>query len=266
LCVLLLSLSLSLLYRNSLSFFKQERFPNQNLSERNTLFGSVPLNAALSFGRVEVAKFLLQKGASLNDEEFTGQTILHAISKSDDTDLDFVREILKKLETPSIYVNQKMKGKTLKWRCWYRFARFCTRTGCSRSGLLENLAFQSGSTSLHFAVRNGDVDLVNLLLAHGANPSIKNHLGMSPLDCCNAFPEIRGALKKLILTKAKTSQHTITLHRRNSTATEMQFPMYLVPLEQLQRLYGGTEAMFDRIEAHQELKDRGELVLWEDLP
>jgi len=56
------------------------------------------------------------------------------------------------------------------------------------------------------------------------------------------------------------------LHRRNSTATDAKFPMYLISLDQLQRLYGGTEPRYDRIEAHQELLRRGELVRWVDLP
>ena len=56
------------------------------------------------------------------------------------------------------------------------------------------------------------------------------------------------------------------LHRRISTATDMKFPMYLVPLAQLERLYGGKEPRYDRIEAHQEFLSRGELVRWIDLP
>jgi len=59
---------------------------------------------------------------------------------------------------------------------------------------------------------------------------------------------------------------TGSLNRRNSTATDIKFPMYLIPLDQLDRLYGGKEPRHGRIEAHQELKRRGELVRWEDLP
>ena len=59
---------------------------------------------------------------------------------------------------------------------------------------------------------------------------------------------------------------TARLFRRDSTATEMKFPMFLIPLNQLQRLYGGQDAKNLRIEAHQVLKERGELVRWEDLP
>ena len=59
---------------------------------------------------------------------------------------------------------------------------------------------------------------------------------------------------------------TARLFRRDSTATDMKFPMFLIPLNQLRRLYGGQDAKNLRIEVHQVLKERGELVRWEDLP
>ena len=105
---------------------------------------------------------------------------------------------------------------------------------------------------------------MNLLLEHGADPSIKNDLGKSPVDYCDAFPELRGALKRVIQQRKEGKQ--VMLHRRISTATDMKFPMYLVPLDQLERLYGGQEPRYDRIEAHQDLLSRGELVRWEHLP
>lgn len=39
-----------------------------------------------------------------------------------------------------------------------------------------------GSTALHNTSRQGDIDGVRLLLAHGADGSIKNELGETPLD------------------------------------------------------------------------------------
>ena len=119
------------------------------------------------------------------------------------------------------------------------------------------LAQMSGSTALHHAVRRGDVDIVNILLENGADPTIKDDLGKCPVDYCSAFPEMRGALKRVIHQRGGTN--TVMLHRRDSTATDMKFPMYLMPLDQLQRLYGGKESRYDRIEAHQELLRRGEL-------
>ena len=130
--------------------------------------------------------------------------------------------------------------------------------------IMNALAQDSGSTALHYAVRRGDIDVVNILLANGADPTIKNDLGKSPVDYCDAFPELRGALKRVI--KQRKERSSVTLHRRDSTASDLKFPMYLVSLDQLQIMYGGKEARHHRIEAHQHLKERGELVRWEDLP
>ena len=46
-----------------------------------------------------------------------------------------------------------------------------------RSGLFFVLASESGSTPLQYAVCRGDVEIVELLLEHGANSSTKNDLG-----------------------------------------------------------------------------------------
>ena len=105
---------------------------------------------------------------------------------------------------------------------------------------------------------------MNLLLKHGADPSIKNDLGKSPVDYCDAFPELRGALKRVI--QQRKSGRPSKIYRRDSTATDMKFPMYLIPLDQLERLYGGADPRYDRLEAHQVLMSRGELVKWENLP
>ena len=140
---------------------------------------------------------------------------------------------------------------------------YCRNHRCYSSFLLAALAQDSGSTALHYAVQRGDVDCVNLLLENGADPTIKNDLGKTPVDYCDAYPELRGALKRVI--EQRKEGKSITLHRRDSTATDMKFPMYLVPLDQLQRLYGGKVPRHDRIEAHQELLRRGELVRWKDM-
>ena len=108
------------------------------------------------------------------------------------------------------------------------------------------------------------MDIVNLLLQHGADPSIKDDLGKFPHEYCNAFPEMRGALKRAIHLQLENKK--VTLHRRVSTASDLMFPMYLISLDQLEKIYGGTEPRQERIEAHQELKRRGEIVRWNDLP
>ena len=57
-----------------------------------------------------------------------------------------------------------------------------------------------------------------------------------------------------------------SIHRKSSTAFDLHFPMYIISLHQLQRMYGGKEPRYHRMDTHQILKHRGELIQWQDLP
>ena len=54
--------------------------------------------------------------------------------------------------------------------------------GVVKSGLLAELAIISGATPLHWTALRGDMEVVELLLEHGAKPSIKNDLGKDVLS------------------------------------------------------------------------------------
>ena len=79
-------------------------------------------------------------------------------------------------------MNYGIRGNTFKWRVIYRLARFLFTNNLTNSGLMIALAQDSGSTALHYAAQRGDVDAVNLLLRHGADPAIKNDVGKSPIE------------------------------------------------------------------------------------
>ena len=247
--------------------FWLERFPDWDLERKNKVVGGVALGHAVYMGphRLELVKVLLEHGASLDSfVQIREVRSSSNLCESEDADPELLKLLLNLKKKMRTNVNYRLRGSTAKWRIIYRLARFLTRNKLTQSGLMTALAHDSGSTALHYAVQRGDVDCVNLLLENGANPSIKNDLGKTPVDYCDAFPELRGALKRVI--QQRKEGKPVTLHRRNSTATDMKFPMYLVPLDQLQRLYGGKVPRHDRIEAHQELLRRGELVRWIDLP
>eukprot|EP00938_MAST-03A_sp_MAST-3A-sp1_P007205 g7205.t1 len=79
--------------------------------------------------------------------------------------------------------------------------------------------------------RNSDVsstsilEIVELLLSRGADPSLKNRMGMDATSMCSAFPELSGLLakeqrKKEIRGKYTKTQIAVqTLGRRMTTAT-----------------------------------------------
>ena len=56
------------------------------------------------------------------------------------------------------------------------------KTNINRSRLIASLAEDGGMTPLHYAVKRGDMEIVELLLEHGANPSIKNDMGKDVLS------------------------------------------------------------------------------------
>jgi hypothetical protein len=248
--------------------FWLNRFPDWDLERKNKVVGGVALGQAVFMGphRLKLVKVLLDHGSSIDFQTDTGGSVLSALCECEDGSPELMQLILDHI--PLAHQNQKInyrrRGKTLKWRNIHRLARFLIQKKLKNSGLINALAQDSGSAPLHFAVQRGDVDVVNLLLRYGADPTIKNDLGKTPVDYIDAFPELRGALKRVI--QQRRENKSVTLHRRNSTATNMKFPMYLVPLDQLQRLYGGKVPRHDRIEAHQDLKQRGELIRWENLP
>ena len=54
---------------------------------------------------------------------------------------------------------------------------------------------------MNCAVFRGDVEIVKILLEHGADPHVENDLGMNAFDVCEQsgpFPSVREALQKYI--------------------------------------------------------------------
>ena len=43
---------------------------------------------------------------------------------------------------------------------------------------------------LHYAAMRGDMEIVELLLSAGADPSVKNDLGKDAVALCKSFPEL----------------------------------------------------------------------------
>lgn len=60
-----------------------------------------------------------------------------------------------------------------------------------------------GETPLHHAARHGDVEVIKLLLTHGADPNAKTPVGATPLHVARAFGEER-AVKLLVDSGAKS--------------------------------------------------------------
>jgi ankyrin repeat protein len=54
---------------------------------------------------------------------------------------------------------------------------------------LTKLDWSTGGTPLHYAVRYGNIEIVNTMLQYGANPFAKNIIGITPIDVARSLPQ-----------------------------------------------------------------------------
>jgi hypothetical protein len=163
--------------------FWLSRFPDWDVNRGNSLNGATALHVAVFVGRNKMStmKALLKNNrASLNVVNDSGATILDNAASSEDSNVDIVQYLL---SCPLQYdINHRRKSKTTKWTLICGLARGLVRMGIVKSGLMKELALISGATPLQWAVSRGDLEIVELLLEHGAEPSIENDLGRSVLS------------------------------------------------------------------------------------
>ena len=81
-----------------------------------------------------------------------------------------------------INIHCQITAKTIQWRIVQAASRLAVRLKITRSGLMRRVAESGGLTALHYAARRGDMEIVEVLLEHGAKPSIKNDLGRDVLS------------------------------------------------------------------------------------
>ena len=186
--------------------------------------------------RFELTKLLLKSGANPTLLSYKGGSSLTAACKNEDADSNVLCLLLKQ------NLNYQIQPTTSKWKFIYHAAKIALRVFKTSNGLLRFLAADCGSTALHYAARRGDMQIVELLLSEGADPSLKNDLGQDAATMCTSFPELRGVLKKRerkmkLRGTAKKTKAVEVLGKRISTATPIQHEMWLISLETLLMLY-----------------------------
>ena len=254
-------------------------FPSWNVNSGCTLFGGTALHNAVIFGRnkLKTVQVLVESGrASLDVLLQTGGSVLSSSVSAADSDPEVVRYLLSQNITYGI--NYRRRPQTIKWKLIYSLARGLSRTGLATSGLFAELASVSGATPLQWAVKRGDVDIVEILMEQGADPSIKNDLGKDVMSYCHVFPEIKSELLRVLKERGriqgrsrvsmKKSTTNFTLQRRLSTAIPMKYDMYLLNVGTMLSLFGNDDVRKrNKYICHQDLLDRGEvLIRFEDLP
>jgi len=257
--------------------FWLSKFQDWDIHRGNAINGSTALHCAIYFGRnkMKTVQALLENSqASLDVLNHGGASVLCNAVNSVDSNVDVIRYLLSK--GLKFGVNHRRQSQTVKWKAIYGIARGLSRVKIMSSGLLRSLAWESGSTPIHYAVRRGDVEVVELLMEYSADPFIKNDLGRDALSYCEAFPEIKRAIKRIKREGKHTQQHenkklvssnNFTLQRRLSTATDIKRDMYLMNLSTMIKLFGSPSDRKKNFHlCHQDLLEKGKLTRFEDLP
>ena len=246
-----------------------ETFPDWDVSSRELLNGNTALSLAIGFGpyNCSAVEFLLDVGLSVSSVLDSGLTMLMLSTWNEDSDVDVLNLILKRLDHDAL--NIVARSRTLKWKVLRSVAKALCRANLTGSRLVQRLAHGDGVTALHYAARRGDVEIVSKLLASGANPQIQSAMGCTPSDVSDAFPELRGMLEKrerimMLRGTGKKTGAVEVLGKRISTATPIQHEMWLISLETLLMLYGeGSHGHV--MEVHQKLRDKF-LTPWHSVP
>jgi len=218
----------------------------------------------------ELVRYLISKDASVDGITFNGTSTLMSACMSESSDLRVVEMLLKKSDKEVI--NLRVRPRTVKWHMIYLFAKTSFISGISQSPLMKSLATRRGRTALLYAARRGDIELVEQLLNAGADHSIKDDAGNGMKEICSTFPELRGLMEKRKRKRklwrnnaSRTISRIEGFAKRISTATPIQHDMWLISLEMLLTLYG-RNARGVRLDVHQDLRSRGFLVNWRDVP
>jgi ankyrin len=139
--------------------------------------GTSPMVAAITNNHIELATFLMEKGADVNAADaFYKRTPLYAAVEMRNADytrdtpapvpdtrdpLDLIKDLLKRGANPNAQAN------TTPFRGFYQVS--------------ANWANFDGQTPFLRAALSGDITLMKLLLAHGADPNLTTSDGATPL-------------------------------------------------------------------------------------
>ena len=138
--------------------------PDWDVNRRAKLYGSTVLHVAATFGRnkLDTVRVLVESGrVNVNCITYNGLSVLFNAAESDDASVDVVRYFLRL--SLKCGINYQTKARTILWQTLFGLSRALYRLRV-RSGIVTDLAMNSGLTPLHAAISNGDLEIVEYVL------------------------------------------------------------------------------------------------------
>ena len=139
---------------------------------------TISLTSNIQIHRTIIMPQVRDKRANIQISTKNGSSALILACGNEDCDPKVVRYLL----DCGVNVHRKIVSSTIQWKILRAASRLAVRLKITRSRLTRRVAESGGLTALHYAARRGDMEIVELLLEHGAKPSIKNDLGRDVLS------------------------------------------------------------------------------------
>jgi ankyrin repeat protein len=155
---------------------------------QTTLYGWSPLLAAVQNSNYQMAKFLIERGANVNLVNKGGWSPLYlAVDNRNIEGGDYpVRTA--DMDSLAFITYLLDKGANVNWRI--------TESTETRTVFTNQWLNEDGATAFLRAAQSGDLELLKLLVARGADPKINTKLGVTPLAAAAGIGWVEGVTKE----------------------------------------------------------------------
>jgi ankyrin repeat protein len=162
---------------------------------QTTRYGWSPLLAATQNSNYQIAKFLIDHGANVNLANKGGWTPLYLAV--DNRNIEGGDYPVRTADMDSLaYITYLLdKGADVNWRI--------TESTETRTVFTNQWLSEDGATAFLRAAQSGDLELLKLLIARGANPKINTKLGVTPLAAAAGIGWVEG------ITKERSPEETV---------------------------------------------------------
>jgi ankyrin repeat protein len=162
---------------------------------QTTRYGWSPLLAATQNDNYRMAKFLIERGANVNLANKGGWTPLYLAV--DNRNIEGGDYPVRTADMDSLaYITYLLdKGADVNWRI--------TESTETRTVFTNQWLNEDGATAFLRAAQSGDLELLKLLIARGADPKINTKLGVTPLAAAAGIGWVEG------ITKERSPEETV---------------------------------------------------------
>lgn len=165
-------------FRGNLSIYKKYENEDRELNAVNSL-GKTPLHLAAEENHNHMILYLVKAGAQVNQKTSDGFSPIHYAAKS-----DAMEALIVLLESDGDIRASDDNGWTALHHAVYHGKKRAMMELLSRDSHLAVINDKWSNSPLHYAVHTSDIEIVRLLLQHGAQINYKNKDGLTALESC----------------------------------------------------------------------------------